>query len=102
MIIVDTNPMDLGTLKVGTPHSFKYVLTGGDVEAKITHIRAGCGSCTTASVTANTIQPGESVDFNVVFTPNGTGVQEKKVTVEYTENDVVNSLTLQFTATVTN
>ena len=102
MITVNVNPKELGSLVIAKPHTFEYGLTSAINPAIITHIKAGCGSCTLASMNASTIAPNSTEVIKITFTPNSLGLQTKRVTVTYTVLGISQELNLEFTATVIN
>ena len=102
MITVNTNPKVLGNIKVGVPTTFQYALTSAAQTVKIVSLRAGCGSCTLASIEKDEIAPNSTVILNVTFTPDALGEQTKEVTVTYTEATITSSIALSFSANVIN
>lgn len=86
----------LGSIKKGAPYSFKFtVYNEGAFPITITKIAVGCGSCTKASTAKTLLNPKESTDVNVVFTPGVAGPQNKYVNVYWNKDNV---LKLTFTA----
>ncbi len=80
------------------PHTF--VLTNaGPQEVRISAVRAGCG-CLTATLAANTVAPGRTVDLDAVMTLAGRkGPQRKLIYVEVNSN-TLSPLRLEFEGTV--
>ncbi len=98
MITVNQQKIELGTLKFGVSHSFDYSLSNLTSEViTINKLTLGCNSCTKASVSKSTINPGETIQLNVTFTPGSTGNQLKAIDVKYDTNK---HLDLKFTAKV--
>lgn len=58
---------------------FEFV-NRGDRELRILEVKAGCG-CTTTTLQKRVYAPGEAGEIGLVFSPQGTGRQTKKVTV---------------------
>lgn len=84
MLSVNQHDINLGTLKFGVPHHFKYVITNNYTkDVIINRLVLGCKSCTVATIEKNTIKPGESTNINVVFTPGSTGINSKKISVAH-------------------
>lgn len=101
MLITNQPEQDLGELKFGIAHNFKYVIQNIDgYSVDVTGISLGCTSCTTASVSKNIISPGEKADVNVVFTPGSTGINIKTLTIKYNINGSSENLPLKFKAKV--
>ena len=84
MLNVNQRDIDLGNLKFGVPHQFKYVITN-DYNKKviINRLVLGCKSCTVATTEKNILEPGESTNINVVFTPGSTGINSKKISIAH-------------------
>lgn len=98
MLVANQQNINLGKIEQGKPHSFVYEITNtSNDRLAITNIVVGCGSCTTASSPVNELGPGEKTNVNVVFTPASTGLQLKKITVNY---GIHQDLELGFTAQV--
>lgn len=82
MIKVNQQEINLGELKFGVPHSFKYVLTNvSDHSVHIDRIVLGCMACTTARASKTIIEPKETAEINAVFTPGSTGIANKTLSV---------------------
>lgn len=95
-MLVDERIKDLGNLKFGEPHKFTYTLTNDtDHLTKITRLVKSCSACTDALTRKTLLQPGESTDVEVTYTPGATGAAEKKIQVLYDKNE---NLTLVFKA----
>lgn len=102
MLIANKEELDLGTLKFGVPYSFKYVLTNNSEESiTITKLILGCNSCTKAYCERSVVGPHESTDINVTFTPGSTGMNLKKISVQYTSGGkLMRGLELKFKAKI--
>lgn len=97
MFTVNQQEINLGSLKLSVPHSFKYILKNtGDKPLRIKQITLGCNACTTASMSKSLLQAGESADLNAIFTPGSKGLALKSITVQSEEN----TLELKFRAKV--
>lgn len=98
MLVANQQNINLGTIQQGKPYSFRYEITNtSNDKLAITNIVVGCGSCTTASSPVSELEPGAKTDVNVIFTPASTGLQVKKITINY---GVHQNLELGFTAQV--
>lgn len=101
MLKANQQDVNLGNLKFGVPRNFKYILTNDyDTNLKINGLTLGCQSCTKAKVSKTELKPGESTEVDVIFTPGSTGINEKRVIVEYMTDRVKPGLTLTFKAIV--
>lgn len=96
----DTLTKDLGTIKIGIPVTFTFVLTAESYTVAFTRIQAGCGSCTVGNITKSAIAPDEEIDFTVTFTPNALGTQSKVISLTYVENSITVKKEFTFTAIV--
>lgn len=102
MITTTNNGLNLGTVKYQTPSQGKFILRNDSPNTiSITGISPGCGSCTTASSSLNSVSSGETFSIDFVFTPNsvGTGVI-KTISVYYTDNNEPKDVKLTFSANV--
>jgi len=98
MLVTSSNDIKLGNIKYGQPQNFKYTLTNvSDKPIKVERLMVSCTACTTASMKKALLQPNETGEVDVVFTPGSLGVAKKSVTVVYTGNQ---TLLLNFNATV--
>lgn len=93
MLNVNQHDINLGTLKFGVPHHFKYIITNNyNKKVIIDRLVLGCKSCTVATIEKNIIEPNESTNINVVFTPGSTGINTKKISIVYqTEDNILKS-----------
>jgi len=90
--------INLGTLKFGIPHEFRFELINTGVSAIVINgISLGCHSCTKASMDRSIIEPGGRDYLNVIFTPGSKGVNIKGITIVYNTNQ---ELKLKFRANV--
>ena len=97
MLSVNQQDINLGKLKFGVAHKFKYVLTNsGNNVLRISRITVGCDKCTTTACKATTLKPGENADLDVVFIPGSTGSNLKSISVIYDDKE----LKLKFRAQV--
>lgn len=98
MLITKEPSRSLGKLKYGKPTNFLFqVQNQGTSPIKIDKLVVGCGSCTKAKIQKTLLQPEETVNVDVTFTPGSTGLQTKHITIRYDETEV---LKLEFTADV--
>lgn len=103
MLKVNQQEIKLGTVKLKQDTKFKFVLTNtSEAPVAIAKIVLGCQACTRASVAKVLLASNESVDLNVVFTPNSTGLAAKEITVRAVtpEGKPLEPLSLKFTAQV--
>lgn len=93
MLIADEPIKDLGRVKFGLTHTFKYTLTNnGDKDIYISKLQVSCHSCTVASTKKRRISPGETTIVDVAFTPGTISKQSKHIDVLFDDT----SLRLQF------
>lgn len=98
MLTVNQTDIDLGQLRFGQPHKFKYIVTNNSTDSLIINkLVTGCSSCTKAYTSKTYLKTGESSDINVTFTPGTTGNQLKTLNVIYNN---INELALKFRAHV--
>lgn len=96
MLTLSENNKNLGNLRLQQPKTFSVkILNNTDKDIKITEIKTGCGSCTSANVDGKSFVPAKSfVNLNIIFTPKSTGINRKTVTIN-------GSLIFSFNANVT-
>lgn len=102
-MLIATTPIDLGIIKVKKSVTFNMDITnGGSQIIKIVQVRVGCGSCTTATISKNYINPGEVVPLTAVFTPVTEGNNSKTITLVYKQESETTQreLTITFKSTV--
>jgi len=96
MLIAETNNIDLGRIQFGKPHTFQIPVTNkGGKTISITKVAVGCTSCTKAHIAGNRMDPGQTKNVNVTFTPGTLGPQKKSIIVYW---DTTSILKLEFTA----
>lgn len=98
MLIALEPTKDLGSLKYGKAKPFTFeVKNPSQKPIRVDKVLVGCGSCTTAHLTSDIINPGSTVTLNAVFTPGSIGKQNKYIQLKYWGGEV---LKLEFTADV--
>ncbi len=102
MLVSTVENVDLGTVKLGQPYRFKYkLINNGDKVVKIENVVLGCGSCTEVEPIMPYIGVGGSTDVQVTFTPNSTGINNKRISVNYLNGtNLEEPLILKFSALV--
>ncbi len=102
MLTANQPEIQLGTMKKGQSKNFVFTIqNSGTQNIRINQITVGCGSCTKASTSTVIISPNQAGAINVVFTPDSTGMQNKNVSVDYSEGTAhMPPLILKFRATV--
>lgn len=98
MLTTNEPVKELGKLKFGKPYTFDFKLKNdSEKPILVDKVIVGCGSCTTATLSGNLIQPGTEATLRAIFTPGTTGKQSKYINVKYDSGAV---LKLEFTAHV--
>lgn len=102
MLKVDQQKKDLGKLSYGEPHEFDFKLTNiGENVIVITKMVKSCAACTEASIQKRYINPKESIDMHVKFTPGSTGKTKKEIQILYiTGNLPPQNMKVEFKAVV--
>ena len=73
MISVDESEVDFGIAAEGTFVTHRFVLTNiGDATLEISEVLTTCG-CSTATLSTQTLQPGESVELEAILDTFGEG-----------------------------
>lgn len=82
------NSYDLGHVKLGEVFTFSTeILNDSTSPVKVSEIRPGCGSCTTANIDKSSLNTDEKLLLTCAFTPNSTGYQVKTVKLSYKLGD---------------
>lgn len=98
---VDNAEYDFGSVVEGSFIIHKFVLTNtGDEPLTITRVRTSCG-CTTIALAESTLDPGDSVELQVVFDTAGYGGRTvTKGIYVYVNGTDLPTLTLKLTGEV--
>jgi hypothetical protein len=84
MLSATNNPRNLGNLKFGSDTTFHYTIKNeGSQAVEVPSLAIDCSPCTKASMNKGSLQPGETADVQVTFTPGSTGLVRKGLTIIY-------------------
>ena len=102
MISVDESAVDFGIVAEGTFVTHRFVLTNiGDATLEISDVSVTCG-CSTATLSTQSLQPGESVELEAILDTFGEGGRTIMKVFYVISNDPANaSLTLWLGGRVT-
>jgi hypothetical protein len=104
MIKLDRNDFHIGSMKIGETRRFEVLLTNESQNPVIiSEIRAGCGSCTSASLDKHSLEKDQFGRLTIQFTPNSTGSYPKTVKITYGESNeaLAKTMIVTFNVTVT-
>ncbi len=102
MLQAANNDVNLGEVKMEKEYKFKYIVTNISQKAvQINKLTLSCGSCTKASTDKTLLAPNQSTVVSIVFTPNSTGINKKRISIDYTTGTAHSDpYILSFSATV--
>ena len=84
MLQAVSNEFSLGSVPLNAVRNFKYtVINTSDKLITINKLTVSCGTCTKASMDTAQIPPNGKADVNVIYTPNSTGLNRKRISIDY-------------------